>query len=347
MPSISVIMPIYNAKEYLTGAINSVLSQSVSLEIIAVDDGSTDGSRELLSRLAETDRRIKAYYNNDNRGVAAVRNFALLMSRGKYLAFCDADDLVPEGAYAKLLSAVKGFDVAIGAYRNAYGDGSITPPIKVDRTERSTPFCSLLSVGCLWTKLISRSFVIKNRILFDASARIGEDVIFLSELAMHDPLCAFTNTVVYHHIHHDTAKHRSLTHTYTYSAFLLHLRTRERILKLCGQEHIGYVYRHFTPFLSDFIFLMPEGDERREAFRLFKKHLSKFDFHKCPELFFAVVGVDINGFEQMDDAEFVEERNFTAPRDKVLVEFSAGTIGLAWILRYFLSWFRFKLKKKA
>ena len=104
---LSVIMPVYNCCEYLEAAIKSVFRGGIDdVEIIAVDDCSSDGSRELLCSLAKDDPRIKVICNDKNSGVAAVRNTALAMASGEYLAFCDSDDTVPDGSYKKMLSKV-------------------------------------------------------------------------------------------------------------------------------------------------------------------------------------------------------------------------------------------------
>ena len=91
---ISVIMPVYNCERYLEAALQSVLTQSVSdLEIIAVEDCSTDSSREILLREAQKDARIRPICNERNVGVSAVRNIALQHATGEYIAFCDSDDI--------------------------------------------------------------------------------------------------------------------------------------------------------------------------------------------------------------------------------------------------------------
>ncbi len=89
---VSVIMPIYNARLWLGQAIESVLRQSHrALELVAIDDGSTDGSGHVIDQFAETDPRIVAIHQQ-NAGVAAARNAGLQVATGDYVAFLDADD---------------------------------------------------------------------------------------------------------------------------------------------------------------------------------------------------------------------------------------------------------------
>ena len=91
--AISVIMPVYNAEKYLTQSLNCVVNQTLrNIEIICVDDGSTDGSLGILKAFAEKDNRIKIL-NQENKNAGAARNTGLDVAKGEYLSFLDADDL--------------------------------------------------------------------------------------------------------------------------------------------------------------------------------------------------------------------------------------------------------------
>lgn len=93
-PIVSVIMPAYNAEAFIEDAIASVQAQTMAQwELLVVDDGSTDKTREILRRLAETDGRIHPVAGKGRQGAAASRNQAMDLAKGQYLAFLDADDL--------------------------------------------------------------------------------------------------------------------------------------------------------------------------------------------------------------------------------------------------------------
>lgn len=92
-PLVSVIMPAYNAEAFIKEAILSVLNQSVSdLELIVIDDGSTDKTQRIITELAQRDERIYPIVNEENMGVARTRNRGLALCRGKYVALLDSDD---------------------------------------------------------------------------------------------------------------------------------------------------------------------------------------------------------------------------------------------------------------
>ena len=106
-PLVSVILPVYNARETLPRAMRSLLSQThENLEILLIDDGSTDGSGELCDTYAAGQTRVKAFHL-DHGGVARARNFALEHFAGDYLMFVDADDLVSPDITARLLEVLR------------------------------------------------------------------------------------------------------------------------------------------------------------------------------------------------------------------------------------------------
>jgi glycosyltransferase involved in cell wall biosynthesis len=103
MTLVSALVPVYNAQPYLAQALASLLAQDAELEILAVDDGSTDESWAILQAIA--DPRLKTFRLATNRGAAAARNLGLDEARGDFLAFLDADDLALPGRFRAQLAA--------------------------------------------------------------------------------------------------------------------------------------------------------------------------------------------------------------------------------------------------
>lgn len=98
MPEVSVIIPIYNTAAYLRKALDSICDQTLKeLEIILIDDGSTDGSRGIIEEYAERDARIR-WYAQPNQGQGVARNTALALATGRYIYFMDSDDLLGRDA---------------------------------------------------------------------------------------------------------------------------------------------------------------------------------------------------------------------------------------------------------
>ena len=106
-PKISIIIPLYNGAKFITPTLRTLLSSTYSnLELIVVDDGSTDNSLQLCKELSKVDARIHVY-TKENGGVASARNFGISKATGKYLGFCDQDDIVVREAYEKMLTSLE------------------------------------------------------------------------------------------------------------------------------------------------------------------------------------------------------------------------------------------------
>lgn len=117
MPKISIIVPAYNAKYCLRRTVESILKQTIEdIELILVNDGSTDGTKELCDELKERDKRIKVFHQL-NAGVSAARNSGLSSATGEFVMFCDSDDFVSNHWCEDLLKSVLENESAISVCR--------------------------------------------------------------------------------------------------------------------------------------------------------------------------------------------------------------------------------------
>lgn len=108
---VTVIIPVYNVEKYIKKCIESVINQSYqSIEIILIDDGSTDGSAKLCKEYANLDSRIR-FMHQSNKGVSAARNLGIDSAKGKYICFVDADDYVDEDYIQFMVRGLKEFNV--------------------------------------------------------------------------------------------------------------------------------------------------------------------------------------------------------------------------------------------
>lgn len=127
---ISVIVPVYNAENYIDACIHSILTQSYKdFEIILVDDGSTDKSGIIIDTYAEEDDRIRAFHVI-NKGAAAARNYGVSKAEGRWICFIDADDTI-EPDYLKYLIDMRNefeSDIAVCGYRNIYNEEDLNEP---------------------------------------------------------------------------------------------------------------------------------------------------------------------------------------------------------------------------
>lgn len=150
MPKLSIIVPVYNVRDYLDKCISSILSQTFrDFELILVDDGSTDGSGEICDKYAETDERIRVFHKT-NGGLSSARNLGIRVSHGDFIGFCDSDDWVEPGMYKELMSAAlnENADIAICRLQRITSQGDILDTIGY------TNYCTL--DNCIATKEILR-----------------------------------------------------------------------------------------------------------------------------------------------------------------------------------------------
>lgn len=195
-PKVSVIMPVYNAGKYLRMALDSVLSQTLKeMEIICVDDGSTDGSYEILGEYARKDPRI-VLLHQDNQYAGAARNYGMAAASGEYLIFLDADDYfrpaMIEKAY-KMAEAAKPDIVIFGGefFQEQIADAYPYPALlrKERLPEGDTFYWDEISY-CIfnvttpspWNKLFRKDFVLGKGLQFQKTKRVND--AYFVELAL-------------------------------------------------------------------------------------------------------------------------------------------------------------------
>ena len=163
MPKLSVIIPVYNVEEYLQRCLDSVVNQTLTdLEIICVNDGSTDNSSKILEQYAQQDKRIKILTQN-NRGLSAARNTALEAISSEYFTFLDSDDWVDLNFYEKLYNKAKKFDADIAMadfIRTGPNKRKIRLNLKEEKVyttiEDKIKAANLFKEGCVWNKIYKK-----------------------------------------------------------------------------------------------------------------------------------------------------------------------------------------------
>lgn len=206
---VSVILPVFNAEKFLAQCLDSILSQTYQeWELIAVDDGSKDGSIEILKSYEKRDNRIHII-SKENEGVSIARNVALGQTHGDYIYFVDSDDIVMPEALMILVKAMEsshatfvksdflpideqGKQVFINkkqVIRRRY-DG------KVMNSEKF--FKKILMKGYfLWTCLFQKDIIVKNHIQFIPHCRLMEDAAFMADYLLYSDRNVYKDACVY------------------------------------------------------------------------------------------------------------------------------------------------------
>ena len=217
MTKISVIIPVYNVEKYLKDCLNSLLNQSFSdTELICVNDGSTDGSLNILNEYAKLDKRVKVY-TQSNQGPGAARNAGLKNAKGEYVIFVDPDDWLESDAFLLLYNFAKQnnaqivqfdyieHDEKLGINRQNNLADILIKKFKYDLRKFGSYNWKNLKDGCLrytdmhvWRRIYKKDFVEQYEICF-APTRHGEDHLFVNAATLNADKIFYLEKYLYHY----------------------------------------------------------------------------------------------------------------------------------------------------
>lgn len=190
-PLISILVPVYNIERYIGLCLESLICQTYkNLEIIVVDDGSTDRSGEICDLYAKKDRRIKVIHK-ENGGLVSARKTAMRIATGEYIGYVDGDDWVGEGFYYSLFSAMSQTesDIVVAGFsrelfRKTARITNALPPGVYEGNDIEKMYATMISCGeffrhgittYLWNKLFKREVIKDSQLTVDERISIGED----------------------------------------------------------------------------------------------------------------------------------------------------------------------------
>lgn len=210
LPEISVIVPVYNAEEFIERCLNSLIDQDFpkDYEIIVINDGSTDGTPAIVERIAKDHGNIRVY-SQKNGGISAARNAGLSHVRGKYVLFTDSDDFVERRYLSALYDAAErsGADITCCNYRNINADNTVG--IGCIFRHRPGVFSSAQMLGSLlrditvrsyiWNKMFRYELFSRNNITFPLGKQF-EDVRTMPRLFYHADRIAVIKDELYNYV---------------------------------------------------------------------------------------------------------------------------------------------------
>lgn len=189
-PYVSVIVPVYNGADYIDQCIASVIGQTYKeLEILVIDDGSTDETPKKVKRWTRENSRIK-YYAQQNRGSGAARNYGIKLAKGEYIAFLDADDFWHEDALKKIISGMPdGLCDIIGSFftyyqGNQFLEGNLHRNYFSRQETGGRWICFADEQSCyyFWSYLYRREFLINNTLFFPDYLRFQDPPFLIRAL---------------------------------------------------------------------------------------------------------------------------------------------------------------------
>ena len=282
---ISVVVPVYNTAPYLHRCLASIADQTYrDLEIICIDDGSTDGSGGICDAFAARDARFVVRHQA-NAGESAARNAGLALAHGAYLAFVDCDDWLAPEMYETLLAKMEETqaDLVGCGYAKAYDDGTIQPatnalPVRPGIWTQHDLLTYVYHrdayrgvTGYIWCKLYRMESLRKNGKLpvFRRDLKLGGDILFFAQAAMRASTAAYVAALFYHYRLRSTSGY----HTQDERKWWQMVVTYERLyryLRFCGAaEDILRWARRFLAYRAEVVAEMAHkngnADIRRRA----------------------------------------------------------------------------------
>lgn len=210
MPSVSVIVPIYNVEEYLPRCLESLLNQTLQdIEIICIDDGSKDSSGAILDDYALRSTKIRAVHVN-NGGVSRARNTALSIAQGDYIGFVDSDDYASPGMFSTLLEYARrsGADIVQCSYDKT---SRRTTEVKAfqGREEIVTALMDFDLTNAVWDKLYRRDVI--DGVRFPEDLKFAEDFEFNAHAFVRaDRVTIIPDSLLFYTERDESESHRSI-----------------------------------------------------------------------------------------------------------------------------------------
>ena len=250
---ISVIMPAYNIADYVERGINSVRNQTYrNLEIIVIDDGSTDDTGAICERIASEDERVKVIHK-ENGGPAQARNVGIAQAKGSYIGFVDGDDWIDADMYEKMLGALQEqcADIAICRYRHVYkthtDDRSVDRAVLFEGQEALQYYVQeteeFAIQNAAWNKLY------KREVLADITFPAGkwyEDIMFATMALSRANRCIYLDTACYNYI---IDREGSIMNTQinprTFTDQIPAYCEKTRFLKELGRQDLADIHDYF------------------------------------------------------------------------------------------------------
>ena len=286
MASVSIVMPVFNTAMYLSACLDSVISQSLpDFELICVDDCSTDHSMDLLRVFAARDPRIRILQTEKNAGAGAARNLGMTEAVGRYVIFCDADDVYPTNALKILhdAAASSGADCSVGNMAVMDADMACNiglPPYMASMQIEGYAVDLPENIPALWMPyhhqrfMIKRDFLLENNIQYPRLLR-GEDPPFIAQVLCFAKRIAVIPDIVYRYRIHGDYR---INMDKKIDDHLFHVNLVMDTFKKHGLEKQAAMYAYFSGM--EFVgFSFFRRFTRRQRKRILSHYLELFDAH--------------------------------------------------------------------
>ncbi len=211
MTTVSVVVPCYNVEQYVKKCLDSLINQTLhDIEIICIDDKSTDNTLKILQDYAKQDKRIKLFTHSKNQGVAVARNLGIKHATGRYLGFVDPDDWVDLDFYEKLYirATETKADIAKGRYKIFDVLTKQTRLSDLNTKIEKNRFCFTSEHQ---TAIFLKDFLNKYTLRYPTDVITGQDSVFLSMVCVRYPSIVCVDNAIYNYIYNRPGSLDSVT----------------------------------------------------------------------------------------------------------------------------------------
>jgi glycosyltransferase involved in cell wall biosynthesis len=209
---ISIIVPVYNAEKHLKECLDSIINQTLKeIQIIIINDGSTDNSKEIILDYVAKDKRV-TFIDSENEGVSAARNKGIEKSSGRYIGFVDADDYIAPGMYQRLFEIAEENKSAIVICNATHVDEKreFSKRLQLenetflirDKAPLILDFLRFKYDSANWNKMYDSNIIKQHHLKFDNRLAIWEDLLFnLKFIVYTDKITTLSEALYYYRVH--------------------------------------------------------------------------------------------------------------------------------------------------
>ena len=277
-PLVSVIVPLYNCEKYIGKCMTSLIEQSYKhIEIIVINDGSTDNSHTVMQQFVEKDSRVR-YISGSNHGVAHARNTALQLATGKYILFVDADDYVGVHYVRDMVDCAERnySDLVIGGFTMEEENSGKKSILLPEHYERFTDEVWAYRLSACCGRMYRKEFWDKYHLEFiqEKSARAEDVPITLFANVMAENIAIVSNAEYYYVQHMGSAMHgkgKKVIFLFPYAAFQ---KMYEKVMKITPYNSVAFFDMGILKFLAQFEYVIYRRAERAEK-KKFKDYVMR------------------------------------------------------------------------
>lgn len=290
MPQVSIIIPVYNAEQYIAKTVESIINQNFQdWELILVDDCSTDNTNAICKSLVEENNRVRYIRQPKNGGPSVARNSGIDSASGKYLAFVDSDDTIEADYLTTLIHAAETNDVDVVwcNYYEVFHDKTVKQSHLLTEHIVSGREAVVLffnrgraGLGCMWNKLYRRDFIESHHCRLNPNRVHGEDWEFNITVFRHGAKVLPISDCLYHYIRQNAASVIASYRPLDYDTYVYSMKLLEDVAHEFGvsYNHTQIYSNHIYMVIALLICLMKSNfpAKREEFFRIVNdEHFAK------------------------------------------------------------------------